>query len=52
MCVYLAVMSLNPTGTGRKRWIARWKAAAAGVAKRGGRVVLGITRPPVRVSRG
>nr|BFE32299.1 IS256 family transposase [Actinomadura rugatobispora]BFE36255.1 IS256 family transposase [Actinomadura rugatobispora] len=26
-CVYLAVMSLDPTGTGRKRWIARWKAA-------------------------
>src|SRR5690606_4792396 len=24
---YLAVMSLDPTGTGRKRWIARWKAA-------------------------
>jgi len=26
-CVYLAVMSLDPTGTGRKRWIMRWKAA-------------------------
>lgn len=26
-CVYLAVMSLDPTGTGRKRWIVRWKAA-------------------------
>ncbi|WP_433461831.1 IS256 family transposase [Spirillospora sp. CA-128828] len=26
-CVYLAVMSLDPTGTGRKRWISRWKAA-------------------------
>ncbi|TDB84738.1 IS256 family transposase [Actinomadura sp. KC216] len=26
-CVYLAVMSLDPTGAGRKRWIARWKAA-------------------------
>ncbi|WP_085067328.1 IS256 family transposase [Catenuloplanes japonicus] len=26
-CVYLAVMSLDPTGTGRKRWITRWKAA-------------------------
>jgi putative transposase len=26
-CVYLAVMSLDPTGTGRKRWIARWKTA-------------------------
>ncbi|GAA1801560.1 hypothetical protein GCM10009735_37610 [Actinomadura chokoriensis] len=26
-CVYLAVMSMDPTGTGRKRWIMRWKAA-------------------------
>jgi putative transposase len=26
-CVYLAVMSLDPTGTGRKRWATRWKAA-------------------------
>lgn len=26
-CVYLAVMSLDPTGTGRKRWTRRWKAA-------------------------
>ncbi|TMR23489.1 IS256 family transposase [Actinomadura geliboluensis] len=26
-CVYLAVMSLDPKGTGRKRWIMRWKAA-------------------------
>jgi putative transposase len=26
-CVYLAVMSLDPTGKGRKRWISRWKAA-------------------------
>jgi transposase-like protein len=26
-CVYLAVMSLDPTGTGRKRWSNRWKAA-------------------------
>jgi putative transposase len=26
-CVYLAVMSLDPTGTGRKRWITRWKTA-------------------------
>ena len=26
-CVYLAVMSLDPTGKGRKRWINRWKAA-------------------------
>jgi transposase-like protein len=25
--VYLAVMSLDPTGTGRKRWTIRWKAA-------------------------
>jgi hypothetical protein len=26
-CVYLAVMSLDPTGTGRKRWMTRWKPA-------------------------
>jgi putative transposase len=26
-CVYLALMSLDPTGTGRKRWSARWKKA-------------------------
>jgi len=26
-CVYLAVMSLDPSGTGRKRWSNRWKAA-------------------------
>lgn len=26
-CVYLAVMSLDPTGQGRKRWVTRWKAA-------------------------
>jgi putative transposase len=26
-CVYLAVMSLDPTGKGRKRWSNRWKAA-------------------------
>lgn len=26
-CVYLAVMSLDPTGTGRKRWTMRWEAA-------------------------
>jgi putative transposase len=26
-CVYLAVMSLDPTGQGRKRWITRWKPA-------------------------
>lgn len=26
-CIYLAVMSLDPTGTGRKRWITRWKSA-------------------------
>ncbi|KOX34253.1 transposase [Saccharothrix sp. NRRL B-16348] len=26
-CVYLAVMSLDPTGTGRKRWMIRWKPA-------------------------
>lgn len=26
-CVYLAIMSLDPTGAGRKRWIVRWKPA-------------------------
>lgn len=26
-CVYMAVMSLDPTGTGRKRWMIRWKPA-------------------------
>jgi putative transposase len=26
-CVYLAVMSLDPTGQGRKRWTMRWKPA-------------------------
>ena len=26
-CVYLALMSLDPTGTGRARWTARWKRA-------------------------
>ncbi|WP_084531945.1 IS256 family transposase [Nocardia miyunensis] len=26
-CVYLAIMSLDPTGTGQKRWVTRWKAA-------------------------
>jgi transposase-like protein len=26
-CVYLAVMALDPTGTGHRRWITRWKAA-------------------------
>jgi transposase-like protein len=26
-CVYLALMSLDPTGTGRQRWSNRWKAA-------------------------
>jgi putative transposase len=26
-CVYLALMSLDPTGTGQKRWSNRWKAA-------------------------
>jgi putative transposase len=26
-CVYMAVMSLDPTGTGRKRWMMRWKPA-------------------------
>ena len=26
-CVYMAVMSLDPTGAGRKRWMMRWKPA-------------------------
>ena len=26
-CVYLAVMSLDPTGRGRQRWSNRWKGA-------------------------
>lgn len=26
-CVYLAIMSLDPTGQGRKRWMMRWKPA-------------------------
>ncbi|MQA17413.1 MAG: IS256 family transposase, partial [Pseudonocardiaceae bacterium] len=26
-CVYLALMSLDPTGKGRKRWMNRWKPA-------------------------
>ncbi|BCJ27696.1 IS256 family transposase [Actinocatenispora sera] len=26
-CVYMAVMSLDPTGIGRKRWMMRWKPA-------------------------
>jgi putative transposase len=26
-CVYLAIMSLDPKGTGRKRWSNRWKSA-------------------------
>ncbi len=26
-CVYLAVMALDPTGTGRRRWAMRWKPA-------------------------
>jgi putative transposase len=26
-CVYMAIMSLDPTGKGRKRWVTRWKAA-------------------------
>jgi transposase-like protein len=25
-CVYLAVMSIDPTGKGRKRWVNGWKA--------------------------
>ena len=26
-CLYLAIMSLDPTGKGHKRWTNRWKAA-------------------------
>jgi transposase-like protein len=26
-CVYMAVMSLDPTGTGQRRWVTRWKPA-------------------------
>lgn len=26
-CVYMAIMSLNPTGTDRRRWMMRWKPA-------------------------
>jgi putative transposase len=26
-CVYLALMSLDPTGKGRRRWVTRWKPA-------------------------
>ena len=26
-CVYMAIMSLDPTGKGRKRWMMRWKPA-------------------------
>ncbi len=26
-CVYMAIMNLDPTGTGRKRWTMRWKPA-------------------------
>jgi putative transposase len=26
-CLYLALMSLDPTGKGRQRWSGRWKAA-------------------------
>lgn len=25
-CVYMALMSLDPTGKGRRRWMMRWKA--------------------------
>jgi putative transposase len=26
-CLYLAIMSLDPTGRGRQRWTGRWKAS-------------------------
>jgi hypothetical protein len=28
-CVYLAIMNLDPTGTGRRRWAIRWRPANA-----------------------
>jgi putative transposase len=31
-CLYLAVMSLDPTGRGRRRWTNRWKAAMNAIA--------------------
>ncbi len=31
-CVYLAVMSLDPTGQGRRRWTMRWKPALITIA--------------------
>jgi hypothetical protein len=40
-CVYIAVMSLDPTGTGRKRWTMRWKPALKRLRPR-------IRRPPGR----
>ena len=27
-CVYMAIMSLDPTGTGQRRWSMRWKPAS------------------------
>jgi putative transposase len=27
VCVYMAITSLDPTGTGRRRWAIRWKPA-------------------------
>ncbi|MGW6317629.1 hypothetical protein [Streptomyces sp. NPDC055099] len=29
-CVYMALMSLDPTGKGRRRWTMRWKARTDG----------------------
>ena len=26
-CVYMAIMSLDPTGNGQRRWMMRWKPA-------------------------
>jgi transposase-like protein len=26
-CIYMAIMSLDPTGTGRRRWAIRWRPA-------------------------
>jgi transposase-like protein len=44
-CVYLAVMSLDPTGQGRKRWTMRWKPRTPGLRHRLRRPTL--RRPPL-----
>ena len=32
-CVYLAIMSLDPTGAGQRRWSMRWKPALGATAR-------------------